>query len=259
MLIALTRPVSSTLGQCELTHLAREPIDVARAMVEHRSYEDTLATLGATIVRVPGDSSLPDAVFIEDTALVLDQAAVVTRPGASSRRPETQSVAEVLARYRPLLRVEPPATLDGGDVLPIDRTIYVGLSTRTNLAGATQLGTLLRPLGYEVVSIKFTGCLHLKSAATRVGPSRVLLNPRWILPTVFRGLDCLEVHPEEPAGANALLLGGSVVYPSHFPRTADRLATLGLRVHPVDTRELAKAEGGVTCCSLIFQEAASAA
>jgi dimethylargininase len=255
MLIAYTRAVSPTLADCELTHLEREPLDVARAVREHAAYEDLLTQLGATVRRLPAEPSLPDAVFVEDTAIVLDEIAVITRPGATSRRPETASTAAALAAHRPLEHIDAPGTLDGGDVLVVGRRVFVGLSSRSNRAAIDQLAHVLRPLDYEVVPVGFGGCLHLKSAVTRVALGLVLLNPDWVDPSVFGGQRAVAVDPSEPQAANALRLGGSVIHPLHFPRTRARLEAEGLRVAPVVMAELAKAEAGVTCCSLVLTTA----
>jgi len=253
MVIAVTRPVSPSFGECELTHLAREPIDIARACEQHAAYEDLLRLLGATIVRAPAAPAFPDAVFIEDTAIVLDEAAVITRPGASSRRGETAAVAALIADYRRVLPVEAPATLDGGDVLLLGRTLYVGRSGRTNDAGIAQLASLVAPFDYRVVPVEFHGCLHLKSAVTAVDDGVLLMNPAWVLASAFPRCDTLSVDPREPYAANTLRLGGVVVYPSQHPFTRDLLVQHGLCLATTDCSELAKAEGAVTCCSLIFE------
>jgi dimethylargininase len=251
MLIAHTRAVSPTLADCELTHLQREPLDVARAAQEHAAYESLLTQLGATVRRLPDEPDLPDAVFVEDTAVVLDGIAVITRPGAASRRPETVTTATVLAAHRPLVRIEEPGTLDGGDVLVCGRRVFVGRSTRTNRAAIEQLAELLRPYDYDVVPVAFNGCLHLKSCVTQVADDLVLLNPAWVDARVFAGYRAVAVDPTEPNAANALALGGSVIHPGHYPRTQARLVAEGLRVAPVAMTELSKAEAGVTCCSLL--------
>jgi dimethylargininase len=253
VLIAITRPVSASLAQCELTHQARLPIDVGRARRQHAAYEQTLRSLGATLIQAPEAPELPDAVFIEDTAIVLDEVAVMARPGAASRRKETGPVASLLSAYRPLHQLEPPATLDGGDVLRMGRTLYVGLSSRTNRLGAAQLGEMLEPMGYAVVGVPVTGCLHLKSAVTQVADGLLLLNPGWVAPATFSDCEFLPVADQEPGAANALYFSGAVIYPAHFPDTAERLVRHGLKVVPVECGELAKAEGGVTCCSLLFE------
>lgn len=253
MAVAVTRAVSPTLAQCELTHVARQPIDVARAEAEHREYEETLRALGADVVRATPAPELPDAVFVEDTAIVLPEIAVIARPGAPSRRPETTSVAELLGRYRTLSEIAAPATLDGGDVLRVGRTLYVGLSSRTNREAIRQLQDLLRRWDYRVIGVEVSGCLHLKSAVTEVADGVVLANPRWVGAACFAPLEVLAVSAAEPGAANALRLGDAVVFPAHHPRTAGRLRDAGLHVVPVACGELAKAEGGVTCCSLIVE------
>lgn len=252
MLIAVTRAVSPTFAACELTHLPREPIDLAKAIAEHACYEEALRSLGATIVRAPAEPTLPDAVFVEDTALALDEAAVITRPGAPSRRPEVESMATVLTAYKPVHRIEAPGTVDGGDLLLVGRTLYAGLSSRTNRAGLGQLANVIRPWGYEVVPVSLDGCLHLKSAVTQVADHLLLINERWVRAECFAPMELVRVAPEEPDGANALRIGSAVIYPSHHPQTAERLERAGIGVVPVPCREVAKAEGGVTCCSVVF-------
>ena len=253
MWIAVTRSVSPSLARCELTHLAREPIDAARAAAQHAAYEETLAALGATVVHAPPAPDLPDAVFVEDTAVVLDEVAVMTRPGAASRAAETEGVVSVLSSYRFLRSMTAPATLDGGDVLQVGRTLYVGRSRRTNDAGIAQLESFVAPLGYRVAPVAFSQCLHLKSAVTALGDDLLLLNPAWVPASAFSGLHAVSVDAREPHAANVLRVGDAVVCASQYPRTCELLTARGLRVVPIDTRELAKAEGALTCCSLLFR------
>lgn len=252
MWTALTREVSLTIGQCELTHLPRRPIDPALAARQHRAYEQALAELGCSVRRLPAEPDLPDAVFVEDTAVVLDEVAVMARPGAASRRPEVASVAQALQAYRDLAWIEPPGTLEGGDVLRVGRSLYVGRSSRTNAAGIEQFRHLVERLGYRVHVVEVHGCLHLKSAVTLVAEGTLLIHRDWIDPQPLATYRLIDVDPAEPFAANALLVGGGVVYPSAYPRTRERLEREGIVVHTVDLTELAKAEGGVTCCSLIF-------
>ena len=253
MPFAITRKVSPAIVRCELTHLAREPIDIARAEAQHREYESCLARLGCEPRSLPVEPELPDSVFVEDCAVVLAEVAVITRPGAASRRPETTSIAAALEPHRQLVHIREPATLDGGDVLVLGRTLYVGRSSRSGAAGTEQLAELLAPFDYQVRSVPLRGCLHLKSAVTLVAPDTLLLNPDQVDGAAFGSMRRVEVDPGEPAGANALLVGKSLVYPTAFPRTRDRLEALGISVAGVDVAELAKAEGGVTCCSLILE------
>ena len=185
--------------------------------------------------------------------MVLDELAVITRPGAESRRGETASIASVLERWRPLTFIEPPATLDGGDVLRIGRHIYVGEGGRTRLAGIEQLAKALTPLGYDVTPVQFRGCLHLKSAVTAIGETTVLLNPAWVDPAVFAGCRTLTVDPAEPTAANVLDLGDFVLVSSSYPRTASLLEAAGIRTQQLRMSELEKAEAGLTCCSLLVR------
>jgi dimethylargininase len=253
MLLAYTRAVSPTLAACELTHIRRAPIDVTRAIAEHEAYERALQRLGVHVRRVLAAPRLPDAVFVEDTAVVFDELAIITRPGAESRRPECRAVAERLAAHRSLALIEEPATLDGGDVLVDGERVYVGRSSRTNDAAIAQMAGILHPLGYRVVPVQFGGCLHLKSAVTRAGEGVLLLNPDWVEASVFADARVVTVDPREPHAANALAVAGAVIHPLQYPLTRARLEAEGLRVEPVDTTELTKAEAGVTCCSLILR------
>jgi dimethylargininase len=249
--IALTRAVSPSLARCELTHLAREPIDAARAAVQHAEYERCLAGLKVEVVRLPPEPDLPDSVFVEDAAVILDELAIITRPGAASRRPETAAAADALRPYRDLRFIVAPATVDGGDVLTVGRRVYVGLSSRTSASGVEQLRQILAPFGYHVTALAVNGCLHLKSAATQVAPDTLLINRDWVDARAFSGKRLVEIDPAEPRAANALMIGDVVIFPAAFPRTHDRLCDLGIKASPVDVSELSKAEGGVTCCSLV--------
>jgi dimethylargininase len=252
MLIALTRPVPAALARCELTHREREPLDVRLAGSQHERYEALLNALGAAVERVRAAPEFPDSVFIEDTAVVVDECAVITRPGAASRRGETDAVADALARYRPLTSMEAPGTLDGGDVLQVGRTIFVGLSSRTNRDGLRQLDAVFSRHGYTVHPVSPRGCLHLKSAATALSDDRLLLNPNWIDPASLGGKRWLPVDETEPFAANVLVVNGIVVCAADAPRTQARLRAEGYKVETVDMSELAKAEGALTCCSLLL-------
>lgn len=252
MLTAITREVSPAIARCELTHLQRRPIDLKASTRQHRAYCACLAGLGCELVTLPAEPDLPDSVFVEDAAVVLDEVAVITRPGAESRRGETSAVEQALAPYREIERIESPATLDGGDVLCVGSTLYVGLTSRTSRKGVSQLRRVVEPHGYRVKAVPVAGCLHLKSACTFVGQETLLVNRAWVDDGPFEGWNLLDVDPDEPAGANALLVGETVVYPTAFPKTRRLLADCGFAVQTVDNTELAKAEGGVTCCSLIF-------
>ena len=259
MRIAITRAVSPSLADCELTYVAREPIDYARAVAQHRAYAGVLEQLGLTVVELPADAALPDCCFVEDIAVVLDEVAVLTRPGALSRRGETAAVASALEAYRPVVRLEAPARIDGGDVLVLGKRILAGLSNRTDAAGVRALEAAVGPHGYTVEPVALRGCLHLKTAVTSAGPGLVLVNPDWIDAEPLRGLERIAVDPSEPWAANVVSVAGAIVAAAAFPRTADRLRARGLDVRAVDVSEFQKAEGGVTCKSLLFDVADGAA
>ena len=250
--VALTREVSSAMERCELTHLPRSTIDLALARAQHAAYEQALRELGCRVQRLVEEPELADSVFVEDTALVLDELAVIARPGAASRRAETATIADALGALRPLARIEVPGTLDGGDVLCVDRKLYVGVSSRSNRAGIEQLRLLLSPRGYAVEPVQLRGGLHLKSAVTQVGPTTLLINTRWVDRRHFTGADFLEVDEAEPLAANAVLVGQSVIYSVSNPATAERLRNRGIDVRTVEMSEVEKAQGAVTCCSVIF-------
>jgi dimethylargininase len=148
--------------------------------------------------------------------------------------------------------MQSPATLDGGDVLRVRKTLWVGLSSRTNAAGVAHLGGALAPFGYKVHGMRVEGCLHLKSAVTAIGDDLLLVNPAWLPADAFPGVPRIEIDPREPYAANALRVGDTLIYPAHFPRTLERLRARGLKVVTVDASELAKAEGAVTCCSILL-------
>lgn len=255
MLRAFTRAVSPRLAECELTHLQRQPIDADRARRQHAAYEAALASAGAEVVRLPELPDHPDAVFVEDTALLLGEHAVITRPGAASRASETASTADGLAAHFELHRLE-RGFLDGGDVLRIGRTLYVGLSTRTDAQGIGALAEIVRPLGYTVVEAQLRDCLHLKTGATFAGPDSsgaplLIYSERSVDPRQFADVEPLAVDAGEPAAANCVRCGARLILPAGNPRTAERLRARGFDAVEVDVSELQKAEAGVTCMSLI--------
>jgi dimethylargininase len=256
---AITRAVSPSLADCELTFVAREPIDYLRAVAQHRAYTDLLRQLGLHVLELDADPALPDCCFVEDIAVVLEEVAVLTRPGAPSRRGETAAVASALEAYRPLIRLEAPARIDGGDVLVLGRRILVGVSNRTDAAGLRAFDEAVRPRGYRVEPVAMQGCLHLKTAVTSAAPGLLLVNPEWIDAAPLRGLEQVAVDPAEPWAANVVSVAGAVIAAAGFPRTADRLRARGLDVRTVDVSEFQKAEGGVTCKSLLFGVADGAA
>ena len=253
---AITRPVSAAFANCELTHLAREPINIERAQRQHAATVEALRGLGVAVEELPAEDTLPDSVFVEDTALVFDEIAVIMRPGAASRRPETASVASALAAHRTLATIEAPATIDGGDVLVLGKTVWVGLTTRSDAAAIDQLQSILGPFGYTVHGQPVHGCLHLKSAVTALDDTTLLLCPERVDPAGFGDTRTIEVAPDEPDGANVARVGDTLLAAAAFDATNARLRDAGYPVVTVALDELAKAEGAVTCCSLLFKDTA---
>jgi dimethylargininase len=253
MFMAITRSVSPALNQCELGYLPRQEIDIAKAESQHRRYEECLRHLGACVISLPASAELPDSMFVEDPAVVVNEVAVMTRMGAASRRGETEALAHILARFRPLRWMSEPATLEGGDVLRVGSTLFVGVSARTNHAGIEQLSEELRPFDYTVKPVAVRGCLHLKSACCALGEKTILANPDWVDTQAFEGLDIVSVPPGEARAANVLAVDNTVVMPAGFPLTAGILEGRGWDVRMLDISELMKAEAGVTCSSVLFE------
>ena len=257
--LALLRAPATTLAtDCELTHVARRPIDVARIAAEHAAYAQALRDAGLQVTVLAGEPALPDSVFVEDAALVLDELAVLTRPGAASRRAEPALLADALAALRPgLARIEAPGTLDGGDVLRIGRELWVGLTTRTNAGGIAQLAAITAPFGYRVQGVPLGPSLHLKTACTALDDETLLANPAWVDTAALGGRRIIAVDPDEPFAANVLRLDGAWVVNAAFPRTRARIEAharaTGVRVHAVELMEFGKAEAGLTCLSLVFR------
>ena len=252
MITAVTRAVSPAMVHCEISFIDRLPIDLSKAQEQHHAYETLLEKLGARVLALPAEPALADSMFVEDPAIVLDELAVILPLGTESRRPEAASLAKALSAFRKLAYVSLPGTLEGGDVLPIGRKLFVGLSARSNAEGLRQLTAILAPHNYEIIAVSVTGCLHLKSAVTHIGGNTLLANRAWFDSAPFAGYDWIEVDPAEPRAANALAFGGTIIFPASFPRTRARLEAQGFHVTPIDISELQKAEAGLTCSSLIF-------
>jgi dimethylargininase len=253
MLTAITRSVSPTIGDCELTFLSRQRIDFDKAARQQKAYEQSLTKLGVRVLSLPAEPEMPDAVFVEDTAVVVDEVAVIASMGAATRRQEVKSMADTLSRFRPLKFINESGTLEGGDKFRIGRTLYVGVSTRTNRAGIAQLSRILESFGYQVKTVEVKGCLHLTTGCTYIGRNTILANKSWVDTSAFEGFDIIDVSLTEPWAANALLVGGVVLFPSCFPKTRALLEERGFRVETTDISEHMKAEAGLTCMSIIFE------
>ena len=252
MLTAITRTVSSSLANCELSFIDRKPIDMEKARAQHHAYEALLTKLGAKVISLPEEKELPDSMFVEDPALVLDEVAVVCTPGTETRRKEAPSLALALEPHRKLAYIKLPGTLEGGDVLRTGRKIFVGFTARTNAEGIRQLAVIVEHFGYDLTAVPVTGCLHLKSAVTYLGKNTLLGNRAWFDWKRFAGFDWVDVDPGEPHAGNALAIADAIIFPASFPKTKERIEAKGFRVESLDISELQKAESGLTCSSLLF-------
>jgi dimethylargininase len=251
-MIALTHVPSPNMQACERTYVPHAAIDNTQAQAQHLAYCRALADSGAVVRTLDVNSRLPDCAFIEDTAIVLDEVAVLASFGVASRRSEPAAIEPVLREFREVARVAPPATIEGGDVLRVGKTLFVGRSSRTNSAGIAVLAALAAPFGYRVVEIGVVACLHLKTACTALPDGRLLVNPAWIDSAALHAYECIQVPQEEPWGANVALVGETVLASAAHPQTAELMRRLGFSVHGIDLSEFAKAEGGVTCLSLLI-------
>ena len=253
--VAITHVPSPRMEQCRVTYVPRAPIDFGLALKQHQQYCRMLAECGADVRTLDVNRQRPDCVFIEDTAVVLDEVAVLASMGAESRRDEPGQIEPELRRYRPIDRIQPPATLEGGDVLRLGRTLLVGLAARTNQAGIAALAAIAGPHGYRVTPVPVRNCLHLKSACGALTEQTLLVNPAWLDVSALRGFQLIRVPEEEPRAANLLRLHGYVCMAANHVRTADMLSRTGADIRTIDLSEFAKAEGGVTCLSLLFDPA----
>ncbi len=253
MLAAITRKVSSALANCELSFIERKPIDMEKARAQHHAYEELLARLGARIISLPEEPDLPDSMFVEDPAIVLDEVAVICPLGSESRRKESPTIASALEKFRKLAYVKLPGTLEGGDVLRVGKKVFVGITARSNPEGIRQLAVILEHYGYDLTALPVTGCLHLKSAVTHLGRNTLLGNRAWFDWKRLQGFEWVDVDPAEPHAGNALAIGDAVIFPASFPKTREKIEARGFKVHALDISELQKAESGLTCSSLLFE------
>jgi dimethylargininase len=249
--VAITHGPSPNMQDCVRTYVGQTQIDCALARRQHSGYCAVLEECGADVVSLTENVALPDAVFVEDAAVVLDEIAIVGVMGAPSRRPESAAVEAELRKWRLIHRIELPATIDGGDVLRIGKTILIGASARTNAEGIDAFKHAAEPLGYRVIAVPLTGCLHLKSAVCALPDGTLIVNRQWIEPGAIKGFEALDVPPEEPWGANVKPVRSSVIVPANHPRVGELIARRGFAVHGVDISEFQKAEGGVSCLSLL--------
>ncbi len=254
MLTAITHTPSPSLSQGELTFLSRQPIDFDKAKRQHASYCDMLRRSGVTVVTFDKNSSFPDSVFVEDTALVLDEIGVIMPMGVASRQKETEFIQTELAKFRNIEHIVLPERIEGGDILCIGKRLYVGLTSRTNAGGVRALEGMVKPYGYNVIGVNVSGCLHLKTGCTALDEHNILINPRWVDSKSFETFNQIVVPDEEPFAANILRIGNIICMHSGFAKTREMVEQSGYEVAVTDISEFQKAEAGLTCMSLIFND-----
>ncbi len=255
MLRALTHKVSPRIAECEVTFVDRAPINLQLAGRQHDDYCAALKKLGVIVKELSENESYPDSCFVEDTAIVVDELAIICSMGVSSRRGETGLIERELSKYRDIAHISLPATIEGGDVLRIGKKIFIGQSSRTNREGIEELARILGPYGYRVVPVRTKGSLHLKSACTAIDEETLFVNPDWAELDAFRGFNLVYTPAEEPWSANILRVGATVCVQAGFPRAIELIERVAERVEIIDISELRKAEAGLTCSSIIFESA----
>lgn len=248
---AITRTPSAELSR-GLTTANLGPPEYGKALSQHEQYVELLTRLGLKVEVLAPAEEFPDAHFVEDTAVVFPELALITRPGAPSRQGEAELMAAVLANYRKVVHIDPPGTLDGGDVLTIGRNVFVGLTDRTDRAGFNQLSKILTPLNYNCQAIPVSAGLHLKSSVNYIGNDTILVTSELAGNRAWEAYHKIIVDPQEQYAANTLWVNDNLLVPARFPRTTAKIKTLGLPVHELEITEMQKMDGGLTCLSLRF-------
>lgn len=253
-MIAFVREVSAKADRWELPPVRSSPIDPKTARKQHATFVEVLKELGANIEFLPALPDIAHGFIVEDTAILLPELAVIARPGAKySHVSEIETVVTTLAAYRPIQRIAAPANLDGGDVLRIGRTLYVGISGRTNAEAVPAIAETVEPFGYDVKPVEVRDCLHLKSACTFIPPNFIVVNPEWVDGKAFEDVEPIPVDECEPFAANTLTLSGTSLVGAAFKKTEHRLRQAGITTRRVDISELSKADVGLTGLALLLE------
>lgn len=219
---------------------------------QHSAYIETLRSLGLDVIVLDPLLDYPDAYFVEDIAVVTPDVAIITNPGAESRRGEADTIESILAEYRETLRIQAPGTVDGGDVLMVGTHFFIGISDRTNRTGAEQLTSILEAYGNALTVVSVHSGLHLKSSVNYVGQNTLLTTEGYADVDQFREYDKIVVDKSEKYAANTVLIDNSLIIPKGFPKTRERLLTLDLNIIELDVSEMRKMDGGLTCMSVRF-------
>lgn len=250
--IALTHLPSPNMDAAIRTFAEHERIDLDVVRAQHAVYRETLAKAGAEVVVLDVNLEHPDCVFIEDTAIVLDEIAILTPMGAPSRAKEPAGIEAALRRYRDVVRIESPATIEGGDVVVAGKQILVGQTDRTNARGIEELARVTKAHGYDVRAVPVHGCLHLKTACTALPDGALVANTAWLDVEALRTFEIVPVAEGEPHAANVVVVGARGITGTGHPRTAEAIRKHCLGLDVIDLTELAKADGCGTCLSLLF-------
>ena len=247
--IALVREPSPSFVDALSEHPLKGTIHFARAFEQHRQYVQALNQLGMDVLFLASLKDCPDGVFVEDTAVVTDEVAFLCSFKEESRQSETPSVLQELEKFRKIEVLEPPLLVDGGDVLQTEDTVFMGLSRRTNQEAVDFFQSRL---DRKVVPVPVSHGLHLKTAATYLGKNIIVANPSKVDTSIFSSFEIIETTPSEQHAANGLAVGNQVILPAGFPRLARVLRGRGWEIFQVCMSEFEKADGGVTCLSLII-------
>jgi dimethylargininase len=249
---AIVRGIPSTFDDCIKPPESKQPIDLALAREQHRSYCSSLRGLGIRLIELEADECYPDCTFVEDTAIVAGETAVIARFGVAARAGEETAVEAEISRYERIVTIEPPATIEGGDVLKIDTTLFVGITSRTNREGAAQLERAVAADGFSVVPVPVTGVFHLKSAVTYLGNGHIALASGHFDESIFKRFAKIAIPPEETYATNCLAANDAVLVSAGFPRTRDRIQSAGFTVIETQSSEFKKAGGSLTCLSILL-------
>jgi len=247
---ALVRNVPNTYDHCVTKQ--QEKIDVTLAKQQHADYCNALEKIGLQLIRLEADDSLPDCCFVEDTAIAVDDIAIITNPGAISRRAEVAAVEKEISKYKTIHRIDAPATIDGGDVLQIGKKIFIGLSERTTQEAIDQVQEIVRSKGFEVIGVPIHHTLHLKSVATALTDSQIILNAAHFDEALFSGLRKIIVPEQEHYAANCLAVNETIFIPSGFPVTKSLIEGAGFSTVELENSEFKKGDGALTCLSILF-------
>ena len=249
---AIARKPCENFARGLTTAVDSEPADYRLMLEQHAAYLESLSVAGLEVIVLDPQPDYPDAHFVEDTAVVTSDVAVITIPGAQARRGEEESIIPVLSEYRRIERIQPPGKLDGGDVLQVSNHFFIGISERTNREGAEQLGRILQDYGNSWTTVDVGAGLHFKSGVNHVGDRNLLATPEFSKKEQLKDYDLIVLDPSESYAANSLLVNNYLLIPAGYPDTRQKLEFTNLKIIELETSELRKMDGGLTCMSLRF-------